>query len=148
MDSTRITRDQLFMVMAHAAAERGTCNRLRVGAVLALESRPISMGYNGAPSEMPHCGSDCNPSNPCRNTLHAERNALDWALKHLGHFPAGCTLYVTDSPCMDCAEYILNAGVSRVVYDRDYRLTTGVDWLRKYGVEVEQCHVKLVINVS
>lgn len=144
----RISRDTMLMAVAHVAAMRGTCNRLSVGAVLTLESRPISIGYNGAPAGLPHCGSDCNPQNPCRNTLHAEHNSLEWALRHLGEVPPGCTLYVTDSPCIMCAWKIYGAGVKRVVYDRSYRVTDGVEYLIKHGVEVVQCHVSLALNAN
>lgn len=139
----------MLMGMAHLASLRGTCNRLRVGAVLALDSRPLSIGYNGAPSGHAHCGSDCNPSNPCLNTLHAERNAIWWAKEHgLFHLVPQCTLYVTDSPCMPCATLIQMAGVRRVVYDREYRLTDALDYLREWKVEVVQCHVSLAINAN
>lgn len=144
----RITRDQMFMGMAHISALRGTCNRLRVGAVLVQDSRPISTGYNGAPPGLPHCGSDCTPQNPCRNTLHAEHNAIEWALRHTGGFPTGCTIYITDSPCPICAALIVGAGVKRVVFDRAYRIPDGVEYLKSKGVEVTQCHVNLVLSVN
>lgn len=138
----------MLMAQAHVAACRGTCNRLRVGAVLALNSRPISLGYNGAPSGHEHCGSNCNKDNPCKNTIHAEHNALWWAERHLGEIPFGCTLYVTDSPCLECAEKILSyPGIIRVVYDREYRITDGIDSLKR-SIEVTQCHVDLAISVN
>lgn len=145
----RITRDEMLMAMAHMAAERGTCNRLHVGALLAVDSRPISIGYNGAPAGEAHCGSDCNQDQPCKNTLHAEWNALDWAFHYLDVvFIPGSTMYVTHSPCLECAKHLYRAGVERVVFDIPYRLTTGIDWLRERGVEVVQCHAKHVTNAS
>lgn len=144
----RISRDEMMMIQAHVASLRGTCNRLRVGAILALENRPISHGYNGAPPGKPHCGDDCNQSNPCLNTLHAEHNAIEWARRHLGSIPEGCTLYVTDSPCLECAEKIYRAGIKRVVYDRPYRKMDGVEFLRSKGIEVEQCRISLAIVVN
>lgn len=86
--------------------------------------------------------------NPCKNTIHAEVNAIDWALKHLGTIPSGCTLYVTDSPCIECAKEIELWGITRVVYDRDYRLTAGLDHLRKFKVEITQCHAAIAISVN
>lgn len=137
------------MGMAHLASLRGTCNRLRVGAVLAIESRPISIGYNGAPSGHAHCGSQCNATNPCSNTLHAEYNAIWWARKHdLFHLIPKCTLYVTDSPCDKCAELITLVGIPRVVYDREYRVVDGINRLKDWGVEVVQCHVSLAANAN
>lgn len=148
IQSSRLTRDQMLMGLAHVAAARGTCNRLSVGAVLAFEARPISLGYNGAPSGMPHCGADCGPGKPCKNTIHAEDNAIRWARSFLGADPHGATLYVTDSPCLECAGKIWKAGVSRVVYDREYRITDGIEFLLKKGIEVSQCHVNLAISAN
>jgi len=145
---TRITRDEMCMLSAHVASHRGTCNRLHVGALLTLDSRPISWGYNGTPAGQPHCGPECNSSTPCTKTLHAERNALHWASKHLGAIPPGCTLYVTDSPCLDCAKLIVLFDVKRVVYDREYRIRDGINHLTENGVEVVQCQVDLVISAS
>lgn len=146
----RLERDQAFIAMAHAASGRGTCNRLKVGAILALDSRPVSMGYNGSPPKLPHCDGSCNERNPCKNTIHAEHNAIKWALEHNPHAShlEGCTIYLTDSPCLVCCYMILGAGIKRVVYDRPYRITTGIDYLKSKGVEVVQCRVSVAINVS
>lgn len=137
----RVSRDEMLMAMAHVASSRGTCNRLRVGAVLAFEARPVSIGYNGAPSGSPHCDSNCNADNPCTNTIHAEDNAISWA-RAFGIEPKGATLYITDSPCMVCAGKIVEAGIKRVVYDRQYRIFKQCHrFLTDHGVEVEQCNV-------
>jgi dCMP deaminase len=136
----RDTRDQMLMRMAHVAADRGTCNRLKVGAVLALEARPISIGYNGSAPGRPHCGPDCNMSSPCTLTVHAEHNAIRWATEH-SLSTIGATIYITDSPCLDCAGRILKAGITRVVYDREYRITDALDLLKRLGVEVVRCQI-------
>ncbi len=137
-DSTRITREEMLLAFAHVAARRGTCDRLHVGAVIARESRPISAGYVGAPSGEPHCGpSVCDVSKPCTRTNHAERNAIDFA-RHWGIDIVGCDMFVTDAPCLLCAQAIIESGITRVFYDRPYRLTTGLDHLRANGVHVIQ----------
>lgn len=139
----RISRDEMFIEMAHTAAKRGTCNRLKVGAVIAVDSRPISMGYNGTPPGAPHCGPECTLANPCTKTLHAEANAIHWAQKNEPNYGAyGATMYVTDSPCKACAMLIHLAGISRVVYDRAYRIRDGIEYLESHGIEVIQCPVK------
>ena len=144
----RIPRDQVLMMIAHVASLRGTCNRLRVGAVLAFESRPVSLGYNGAPSGEPHCDSGCNADKPCTNTIHAEDNAISWA-RAFGIDPKGATLYITDSPCMECTRKIVEAGISRVVYDRQYRIfKESFKYLTDNGVEVSTCHVMDATNVT
>lgn len=143
----RLTRDQMLMAMAHVAAARGTCNRLSVGAVITFESRPVSIGYNGAPPGAPHCNSNCNQDNPCTNTVHAEDNAIRWA-RAFGIDPRGSTLYVTDSPCSNCAKLIFEAGIVRVVFDRRYRNDQPLAWLVDKGVRVDECHVEHVISAN
>lgn len=139
----RISRDEMFIAMSHAVAMRGTCNRLQVGAILVMENRPISCGYNGAPSGAPHCNSNCNHAEPCRNTIHAEDNAIRWARSFMMGDPKGATLYITDSPCESCAQKIVEAGIRRVVYDRPYRNSKGIEFLKFFKVEVEQCHISV-----
>lgn len=141
---SRMSRDHMFMLMAHTAAQRGTCNRLKVGAVIAIDSRPISMGYNGSPPGHPHCGPECTMENPCTKTVHAERNAIHWArnfTQDFDDYAHGCTIYVTDSPCKACAMLIHLAGIRRVVYDREYRIRDGIEYLESHGIEVVQCPV-------
>lgn len=148
--STRITRDQMLMGMAYAASQRGTCNRLRVGAIIARESRPISTGYNGAPPGHEHCGNDCNTENACLNTIHAEDNAIRWAFSYHPSWDTlvGATMYTTHSPCIHCAREILISGITRVVFSEDYRSPEGKEYLINYGVEVVQCQVGLAISVN
>lgn len=143
----RMSRDQMLMCIAHVAAARGTCNRLSVGAVISFESRPVSLGYNGAPSGLSHCDSSCNEVSPCRNTIHAEENAIRWA-RAFGTDPRGATMYITDSPCNACSERIIDAGIKRVVFDRMYRDQRPLIKLNDHGVEWEQCPVSHAINAS
>lgn len=140
----RISRDQMLLLWAHVASARGTCNRLKVGAVISFESRPISTGYNGAPPGQPHCNSSCNQDNPCTNTIHAEENAIKWA-RAFGIDPRGATIHVTDSPCNACAERIIDAGIKRVVFDRRYRDDRPLIKLNNHGVEWEECRISPVI---
>ena len=140
----RISRDQMLLLWAHVAAARGTCNRLKVGAVISFESRPVSAGYNGAPPGQPHCDSSCNESNPCKNTIHAEDNAIKWA-RAFGIDPKGSNIYLTDSPCKVCAQKIIDAGIKRVVFDRKYRDEVPLITLNNNGVEWEECRINPVI---
>lgn len=133
---------------------RGTCNRLKVGAVIVRDSRPVSLGYNGTPAGHAHCGPECNQDNPCTKTRHAESNAIEWATRDKRKPSTswcgseGATMYVTDTPCILCAQKILNAGIKRVVFDREYRDNAGLLFLESNGVEVDQCHVRLVISAN
>ena len=134
----RISRDEMLMRVAMLVALRGTCNRLQVGAVIAIDGRIISTGYVGAPAGMPHCSPEtCNVSSPCTRTMHAEANAIAWAARK-GLPTEGATLYATHSPCHDvCAKLIINAGIKRVVYGTEYRKTEGIELLRSVGIVVE-----------
>ncbi len=135
---TRLSRDDLLGNIAKLVARRSTCLRSSVGAVLAREGRIISMGYNGAPSGMPHCSVDtCGPDEGCTRTVHAEANAIAFAAK-TGIETDGSTLYTTHSPCNDCAKLLINAGIKRIIYWEKYRDATPCFMLSEAGVKVEQ----------
>jgi dCMP deaminase len=118
----RITREQMLMEIAFTVAKRGTCGRLQVGAVIARDSRVISMGYVGPPSGEPHCEEfGCDLTKPCRRTIHAERNAIEFAWRQ--ELPIkGADMFCTDSPCPICTELLLYAGIARLYFRRPYRV--------------------------
>ncbi|MCO5760313.1 MAG: deaminase [Chromatiaceae bacterium] len=128
------------MQVAETTSWRSTCERNNVGALIVLDGRPLSVGYNGAPAGLAHCqdiGCLIDSSGGCIRTQHAEANAIAWAARK-GIAVEGATLYVTLSPCLPCAKLIINAGIARVVYLSPYRDSTGVDYLRMAGVQVEE----------
>lgn len=134
----RISRDDALMQIAHIMAERSTCNRLHVGAVIAREGRIIATGFNGAPSGLPHCTPEnCNEHNPCTNTTHAEAGAIAHSARH-GVALERTTLYVTHQPCLTCAQLLINSGVAKVVYATPYRIQDGLNLLLQAGLEVSQ----------
>lgn len=138
----RPTRDDMFMLMAYAASTRGTCGRKQVGAIITLEARPISAGYNGPPSGSLHCDeAGCMNSEACERSIHAEDNAIRWARAFTGSDPRGATIYVTTLPCRSCAEKIVASGIQRVVYSEDYRNQSGLHFLLRNNVEIERCSV-------
>jgi dCMP deaminase len=100
----------MFMKIAQIVAERGTCDRLRVGAVVAHKGRIISIGYNGSPPGEPHCDDVGHliEKDHCIRTVHTEVNAIQFAMKMLGHEheQIEVELYVTHLPCQDCCNYI------------------------------------------
>ena len=113
-----------MMRFAYVAAMRATCPRRHVGAVIAdTHHRIVATGYNGAPRRQKSCDQvGCQlVDNHCVRTLHAESNAIDFA----GRLAEGCTLYVTVTPCWDCAKRIINAGITRVCYDEHYESRYG-----------------------
>jgi dCMP deaminase len=132
----RISREGLMMATAKLWSLRSTCRRLQVGAVIALNDRPISSGYNGAPSGMEHCNKEnCSSLQKCDRTIHAEMNAILFAARH-GIPTEGTTLYTTHQPCIDCAKAIINAGIKTVYYEFPYRLTNGLRLLEDAGIEI------------
>lgn len=136
----RISRDDLNMEIARVIALRGTCERGRVGAVIAKDGRIISTGYAGAPAGLPHCteaGCLIGADGGCIRTSHAEAGAIAFAARK-GIATEGATLYVTLAPCQSCAKLIINAGIERVVYGLPYRDSAGVDLLVKAGIEITQ----------
>jgi dCMP deaminase len=137
--SHRPSRYQTMFSVVTSIAQRGTCERLQVGAVLALEGRILSTGYNGAPAGLPHClavGCEIDPdTHRCVRTVHAEANAIAWAARY-GVPVKGSDLYCTDAPCLDCAKLLINAGIQRVYYKRDYPDHRGLDLLTRAGVVV------------
>lgn len=123
----RPTRHDVLMQYAQSMSARSTCNRLSVGCVIGMDGRPLSAGYNGPPKGRPHCKHKPN-STPCTASIHAERNAIIWAARK-GVAIEGADLYVTHMPCLSCANDIIQAGISSVMYKETFRLTEGVDLL-------------------
>lgn len=134
MDKKQLELDHRYIRMAHIWSENSYCTRRQVGALIVKDKMIISDGYNGTPTGFPNiCEDDNNVSLPY--VLHAEANAIT-KIARSGNNSDGATLYVTDSPCIECAKLIIQSGIRRVVYDREYRLTDGVDLLRQAGIEV------------
>ncbi|MCS7121869.1 MAG: dCMP deaminase family protein [Archaeoglobaceae archaeon] len=142
--SRRPTLDEYFMEIAKVVATRSTCLRQKVGAVVVKDKRILATGYNGAPSGLPHCDEvGCMrdelrvPSGErqelCRG-VHAEQNAIIQAAK-FGISVEGATLYSTHCPCITCAKIIINSGIKRVVYGRDYADKKGIELLKEAGIE-------------
>jgi dCMP deaminase len=138
------------MNLATDLAKRSHCVKAQVGAVLAKDTRIISIGYNGPPSgthncdeEWPGVGCARDSKGSCSLALHAEENAILYAVKN-GARLEGATLYTTLSPCLACARLIYSAGVKQVYYRYSYAeykgLTSdeGVDFLNRFGVNTEK----------
>lgn len=122
--------------MAAIWARNSYCRRRQVGALLVKDRMIISDGYNGTPSGFDNvCEDENGVTMPY--VLHAEANAITKVAKS-GNSSEGSTLYVTASPCIECAKLIIQAGVKRVVYRDEYRLTDGIDLLIKAGIEVKK----------
>lgn len=140
--------DEIYMELAENLAKRSHCVKAQVGAVLTKDTRIISLGYNGPPAgthncdvEWPGVGCPRDSKGSCSLALHAEQNAILYAAKSNVSIE-GSTLYVTLSPCISCARVIYTLGIKRVYYMSSYAdykglaSDEGVDFLRKFGVEV------------
>ncbi|MDD4820549.1 MAG: dCMP deaminase family protein [Flavobacteriales bacterium] len=128
--------DRTYMRMAQVWAELSHCNRRKVGALIVKDRKIISDGYNGTPTGFPNeCEDQDNHTN--WYVLHAEANAI---LKIAASTQScdGATLYVTMSPCRECSKLIHQSGIKRVVYLHGYSDTSGLDFLKTAGVQVEQ----------
>ncbi|MGN0209716.1 MAG: dCMP deaminase family protein [Muribaculaceae bacterium] len=128
--------DRRYLRMAAIWAENSYCQRRKVGAIIVKDQMIISDGYNGTPSGFENvCEDEAGATKPY--VLHAEANAITKVARS-NNSSDGATLYVTSSPCMECAKLIIQAGVKRVVYNEQYRLTDGIDLLRRAGIECIQ----------
>ena len=135
--------DLRYLRMAATWAENSYCQRRKVGALVVKEKMIISDGYNGTPSGFENVCEDAHGvTHPY--VLHAEANAIT-KLARSGNNSDQATLYVTASPCIECAKLIIQAGIRRVVYAEQYRLTDGIDLLRRAGVEVEHLPLDLPV---
>lgn len=149
INPNRIALDEAYMQMAEVWAKRSKANRLQVGGLLVLDGQIISDGYNGMPAGYEGDDEVCeiidhDPADPSSiilktkpQVLHAEANMLLKLVANGGRGAKGSTMYLTDSPCPECAKLIMQAKVARVVYRRKYRLTEGIDLLESRGIICE-----------
>tara|TARA_B110000503_G_C6866082_1_gene296764 strand:+ start:161 stop:553 length:393 start_codon:yes stop_codon:yes gene_type:complete len=128
------------MQAAHVYAKCSTALRLNVGALIVKDDRIISIGYNGMPSGWDNvCEDSNNKSRP--EVLHAESNAIAKLAKS-SESGNGSAIFITHSPCLDCAKMIYQSGIKQVYYSNEYRSTDGVDFLNKCNITVEQLIVE------
>lgn len=133
------TLDSRYLRMAKIWAENSYCTRRKVGAILVKDKMIISDGYNGTPSGFENvCEDDDGKTKPY--VLHAEANAITKVAKSANNSD-GATLYVTTSPCIECAKLIIQSGIKRVVYTDPYRTNDGIELLQKAHIDV--CKIDL-----
>jgi deoxycytidylate deaminase/Zn-dependent protease len=143
--------DQYFLTITRQVAERSTCARAKVGAVIVRDKNILATGYNGAPAGMPHCidvgclvyrstTPNGETEENCFRTIHAEINAIAQAAKN-GAAIRGAHFYITHSPCIQCFKVLINTGVERVVFEKEYKLHTLEEMRRLTGVELVRVEV-------
>ncbi|MBO5799888.1 MAG: dCMP deaminase family protein [Paludibacteraceae bacterium] len=139
-DEKQRSLDCRYIRMARIWAENSYCKRRQVGALLVKDKMIISDGYNGTPSGFENvCEDDSNKTYPY--VLHAEANAITKVARS-NNSSDGATLYVTASPCIECAKLIIQSGIKRVVYSELYHTPDGLELLKKAGIET------LLININ
>lgn len=135
--------DERYLRMARIWSENSYCIRRQVGALIVKDASIISDGYNGTPSGFENVCEDANNvTKPY--VLHAEANAITKVAKS-GNSSDGSTLYVTASPCIECAKLIIQSGIKRVVYSEHYHCCDGIDLLKKAKIEVEFVEIEAYV---
>ncbi len=146
--SSKRSWDAYFMKIATIVAERATCTRAKIGAVIVKDKNIIATGYNGSPAGHPHCtdvgcliyvsrNPDGEEEENCFRTIHAEINAIAQAAKH-GVEIAGADIYVTASPCYHCLKTLINTGITRIVYLKPYKMHRIEPLLEHSSIELVQ----------
>jgi len=130
----RISWEEYFIIIAKTIAERGTCPRKKVGALIVKDNEIVASGYNGAPKGMPHCIDEgCIIKNDhCIRVMHAEQNALLQA----GKDAKGATMYCTCLPCFICYKLCIQAGIKKIIYIDDYNKHDLFYWIEHGGIEL------------
>lgn len=143
----RPTWHQYFLTITRNVAERSTCTRAKVGAVIVRDKNILATGYNGAPAGMPHCldvgclvYASRTPSGEveenCFRTIHAEINAIAQAAKN-GASIRDADIYITHTPCIHCVKVLINTGIRRIFYEREYKRATIEDLVRGANIALE-----------
>ncbi|MBR5611089.1 MAG: dCMP deaminase family protein [Bacteroidales bacterium] len=134
LSEKQIQFDLSYLKMAQVWSENSYCVRRKVGALIVKDRMIISDGYNGTPAGFENvCENELGQTKSY--VLHAEANAITKVAKS-NNSSEGATLYVTDAPCMECAKLIIQAGIKRVVYSKEYRNTEGLELLERAGIEI------------
>lgn len=133
MDYKQFELDKRYLRMARIWSENSYCTRRKVGALIVKDKMIISDGYNGTPSGFENV-CELEDGTTKGYVLHAEANAITKIAKS-GNSSLGATLYVTTSPCLECAKLIIQSGIKRVVYSEKYRIDDGIKLLERAGIE-------------
>ncbi len=135
--------DIRYLAMARIWSYNSYCQRRQVGALMVKDQMIISDGYNGTPSGFENECEEDNVTKPY--VLHAEANAITKVAKS-NNSSEGATMYITASPCIECAKLIIQAGIRRVVYSEAYRNTDGIELLKRAGISVVHIEEEIIIK--
>jgi dCMP deaminase len=151
MIANRPSWNEYFMTITRQVAERSTCRRAKVGAVIVRDKNILATGYNGAPSGMPHClDAGCliyesktpngETEENCFRTIHAEMNAIAQAAKN-GSSIKDASIYITHTPCIHCLKVLVNTGIKQIYYEAPYKLHTLEEILAATQVHMERVEI-------
>ncbi|MGD0073869.1 MAG: cytidine/deoxycytidylate deaminase family protein [Candidatus Binataceae bacterium] len=140
--------DQYFMTITRTVAERSTCGRAKVGAVIVRDRNILATGYNGSPAGLPHCldagcliyesrTPDGEIEQNCYRTIHAEMNAITQAAKN-GAAIRDADIYVTHTPCIHCLKVLINTGIRNIYFEKEYKRHTVADLLKYSTIKMTQ----------
>ena len=149
--TARLSWDEYVMTITRQVAERSTCTRAKVGAVIVRDRSILATGYNGSPAGMPHCTEvGCliyeskTPTGDieqnCFRTIHAEINAIAQAAKN-GASIRDASIYITHTPCIHCLKVLVNTGIRAIFYEKPYKIDTVQDIIRQTGVALHQVNM-------
>ena len=141
------------MTITRQVAERSTCTRAKVGAVIVRDRSILATGYNGSPAGMPHCTDvGClvyesktptgDVEQNCFRTIHAEINAIAQAAKN-GASIKDASIYITHTPCIHCLKVLVNTGIRSIFYEKPYKLNTVDDIISHTGVELQSVEMEI-----
>ena len=134
MEDKLLELDKRYLRMAAIWAENSYCTQRKVGALIVKDKMIISDGYNGTPAGFENvCELEDGTTKPY--VLHAEANAIT-KIARSGNSSEGATIYVTTSPCIECAKLIIQSGIKRVVFSEKYRVEDGIELLKRANIEV------------
>lgn len=147
----RLSWDEYFMTITRQVAERSTCARAKVGAVIVRDRSILATGYNGSPAGMPHCTEvGCliyesrtptgDVEQNCFRTIHAEINAIAQAAKN-GASIRDASIYITHTPCIHCLKVLVNTGIRAIFYEKPYKIDTVADIIEQTGVQLRQVNM-------
>ncbi len=151
MSTGRPSWHQYFMTITREVAERSTCLRAKVGAVIVRDRSILATGYNGSPAGLPHCTEvgcliyesrtpDGDVEQNCYRTIHAEINAISQAARN-GAAIRDADIYVTHTPCIHCLKVLINTGIKRIFYEKEYKLHTVRELLGSADVSLQKVEV-------
>ncbi len=136
--------DQRYLAMARIWSYNSYCKRRQVGALIVKNKMIISDGYNGTPSGFENeCEDENYKTKPY--VLHAEANAIT-KVAHSNNSSEGATLYVTSSPCIECAKLIIQAGIKRVVFSEEYHSDDGIKLLNRANIDIAHIKEDIIIK--